>query len=171
MPLPYVRLNSDGTSSLSFTFKSTDTNNPFKDIADATGEISGSTVAITLGQSNGGTIDLGTNVDHLRFDSGINASSVPYRYSVDIYQKKGKKLQIDAVAASSGPISIKSEDDLTIVGNAIRSSDDISFSSSNALLIAGEINSSNGNVSLTAPSITLGSDVTACFRNIPWAIN
>ena len=125
----------------------------------ATGLVSGATVAMTLGQPAGGNVDLRTNIANLRFDSGVNASSIPYRYTVAIDEQNA--LQVDAVAASSGPISLKATGDMTVVGSAIRTSNDISLISSGTLSIAGDISTANGNVNLDAPTITLGSVVTA----------
>ena len=125
----------------------------------ATGLISGNTVAMTLGQPSGGTIDLKTNVSNLRFDSGVNASSIPYRYTVAIDEQNA--LQVDAVAASSGAISIKAAGDMTILGSAIRTSNDITLASTGTLSISGDIATANGNVTLDAPTLTLGSVVSA----------
>jgi hypothetical protein len=125
----------------------------------ATGLISGTTVAMTLGQPAGGTIDLKTNVANLRFDAGVNASAIPYRYTVAIDEQTA--LTVDAVAASSGPISIKSGGDMTVLGNAIRTSGDISLASTTALSISGDIATANGTVTLDAPALKLGSGVTA----------
>jgi hypothetical protein len=124
-----------------------------------TGLISGTTVAMTLGQPAGGTIDLKTSVANLRFDSGVNASAVPYRYTVAIDEQTA--LTVDAVAASSGPISIKAGGDMTVVGSAIRTSGDIALASTSALSISGDIATANGTVTLDAPALKLGSGVTA----------
>jgi hypothetical protein len=124
-----------------------------------TGLISGTTVAMTLGQPAGGTIDLKTSVANLRFDAGVNASAIPYRYTVAIDEQTA--LTVDAVAASSGPISIKSGGDMTVLGNAIRTSGDISLASTTALSISGDIATANGTVTLDAPALKLGSGVTA----------
>ena len=124
-----------------------------------TGLISGTTVAMTLGQPAGGTIDLKTSVANLRFDSGVNASAVPYRYTVAIDEQTA--LTVDAVAASSGSISIKAGGDMTVVGSAIRTSGDIALASTGTLTIFGDIATANGTITLDAPALTLGSGVTA----------
>ncbi|MEI6257320.1 MAG: hypothetical protein WCQ77_11820 [Planctomycetota bacterium] len=125
----------------------------------ATGLISGNTVAMTLGQPAGGSIDLKTNVSNFRFDAGVNAAAVPYRYTVAIDEQNA--LTVDAVAASSGPISLKAGGDMTVLGSAIRTSGDITLASTGQLAIAGDIATANGTVTLDAPALSLGSSVTA----------
>lgn len=148
----YLLRAPDSDSQYEFTTRSPST-------GIATGLISGNTVAMTLGQPAGGTIDLKTNVSNLRFDAGVNASAVPYRYSVAIDEQNA--LSVDAVAASSGPIMIKAAGDMSVLGSAIRTSGDISLASSGTLSIAGDIATANGNVNLDAPTLTLSSGVSA----------
>jgi mucin-19 len=125
----------------------------------ATGRITGNTVAMTLGQPAGGTVDLQTTVNNLRFNAGTNGADLPYRYTVAIDESDA--LQVDAVAASSGPISIVSGGDLTVLGSSVRTSGDISLASAGALSVEGDIATGNGTVVLRAPTLSLGSVANA----------
>ena len=125
-----------------------------------TGLLTGDTVAFTLGQPGGGTVDLKTAVNNLRFDSGINPSGVPYRYTVAI--EDADDLTVDAVAASSGPITLASATGkLSIKGAAVRTAGDLTVMAATSLSFDGSVSSSNGNVALVSPTLSLGSSVTA----------
>ena len=125
-----------------------------------TGLLSGDTVAFTLGQPGGGTVDLKTSVNNLRFDSGVNSSGVPFRYTVAI--EDTNDLTVDSVAASSGPITLASATGkLSIKGSAVRTTGDLTVMAATSLSFDGAVSSSNGNVLLVSPTLTLGSSVTA----------
>ena len=125
-----------------------------------TGLLSGNTVAFTLGQPGGGNVDLKTAVNNLRFDSGVSTSGVPYRYTVAI--EDVNDLIVDAVAASSGPITLASATgNLAIKGAAVRTTGDLTAMAATSLSFDGSVSSSNGDVTLVSPTLTLGSSVTA----------
>jgi hypothetical protein len=125
-----------------------------------TGLLTGDTVAFTLGQPGGGTVDLKTAVNNLRFDSGVSASGVPFRYTVAI--EDTNDLTVDSVAASSGPITLASATGkLSIKGSAVRTAGDLTVMAATSLSFDGSVSSSNGNVLLVSPTLTLGSSVTA----------
>jgi hypothetical protein len=125
-----------------------------------TGLISGDTVALTLGQPSGGTVDLRTTVNNLRFDSGVSLSGVPYLYTVAVEDQDD--LVVDAVAASSGPIALSSATGkLSIRGAAVRTTGDLTATAATSLSFDGSVSSSNGNVTLVSPTLTLASSVTA----------
>ena len=125
-----------------------------------TGLLTGDTVAFTLGQPGGGTVDLKTAVDNLRFDSGVSSSGVPFRYTVAI--EDANDLTVDAVAASSGPITLASATGkLSIKGAAVRTTGDLTVAAATSLSFDGSVSSSNGNVTLVSPTLSLGSSVTA----------
>ena len=125
-----------------------------------TGLVSGGTLAVTLGQPAGGTVDLATALDHLRFDSGVGSNGAPYRYSVAIQDQDD--LIVDSVAASSGPISLASTSGkLSIKGAAVRTTGDLTVAAATSLSFDGSVSSSNGNVTLVSPTLSLGSSVTA----------
>jgi hypothetical protein len=125
-----------------------------------TGLLSGDTVAFTLGQPGGGTVDLKTSVNNLRFDSGVSSSGVPFRYTVAI--EDTNDLTVDSVAASSGPITLASATGkLSIKGSAVRTTGDLTVMAATSLSFDGAVSSSNGNVLLVSPTLTLGSSVTA----------
>jgi hypothetical protein len=125
-----------------------------------TGLLTGDTVAFTLGQPAGGTVDLKTAVNNLRFDSGVSASGVPFRYTVAI--EDTNDLTVDSVAASSGPITLASATGkLSIKGSAVRTAGDLTVLAATSLSFDGSVSSSNGNVLLVSPTLSLGSSVTA----------
>ncbi len=125
-----------------------------------TGLLTGDTVAFTLGQPGGGTVDLKTAVNNLRFDSGVSANGVPFRYTVAI--EDANDLTVDSVAASSGPITLASATGkLSIKGSAVRTAGDLTVMAATSLSFDGSVSSSNGNVLLVSPTLTLGSSVTA----------
>jgi hypothetical protein len=127
-----------------------------------TGTLRGtSRTSITTGNPSGGLIDLKTDLGTLVFQSGLGADGQPYRYSVNIEETDG--LQVDAVGSSKGPISIKTggAGNLTVLGEAIQTSGDLAFIAGGQLLVNGAISSANGNVSLGATKLDLGSAVQA----------
>jgi hypothetical protein len=124
-----------------------------------TGVLLGTSVGITMGQPAGGTVDLRTNLQTLRFQSGTTNDAVPYRYAVTIDETND--LTVDAVASSSGPIAIRAGNNLTIKGNAVRTADDLTFEAVGALAIQGSVATANGNVRLAANALNLTSTVNA----------
>ncbi len=125
-----------------------------------TGLLTGDTVAFTLGQPGGGTVDLKTAVNNLRFDSGVSASGVPYRYSVAI--EDTDDLIVDAVSASSGPIAIASATGrVSMKGSAVRTTGDLEVRAATSLSFDGSVSSSNGNVHLVSPTLTVASTISA----------
>jgi hypothetical protein len=124
-----------------------------------TGVIRGTSVGITMGQPAGGTVDLRTDLQTLRFQSGTTNDAVPYRYAVTIDETND--LTVDAVASSSGPIAIRAGNNLTIKGNAVRTADDLTFEAVGALAIQGSVATANGNVRLAANALNLTSTVNA----------
>lgn len=125
-----------------------------------TGLLTGDTVAFTLGQPGGGTVDLKTAVNHLRFDAGVSASGVPYRYSVAI--EDTDDLIVDAVSASSGPIAIASATGkVSMKGSAVRTTGDLEVRAATSLSFDGSVSSSNGNVHLVSPTLTVASTISA----------
>ena len=128
------------------------------------GTIAGGTVALTLGQPAGGTVDLRTDVSNLRFDSGIDASSVPYAYTVTI--EEANDLTVDAVGSSSAPISIRSgvtagTGDLTILGSAVRTVSDLSLSTPGTLTLSGAVTTGDGDIRISAASLAVSTNIAA----------
>ncbi|MEI7861270.1 MAG: hypothetical protein WCJ21_01515, partial [Planctomycetota bacterium] len=127
------------------------------------GTIAGSTVAITLGQPAGGNVDLRTDVSNLRFDSGIDAASVPYAYTVNI--EENNDLTVDAVGASSAPIRIRSgtsgTGNLTILGSAVRTVSDLDLGAAGTLTLSGSVTTGDGDIRLAAPTLSVGNTITA----------
>jgi len=125
-----------------------------------TGLLTGDTVAFTLGQPGGGTVDLKTAVKNLRFDSGVSASGVPYRYAIAI--EDTDELIVDAVSASSGPIAIASATGkVSMKGSAVRTTGDLEVRAATSLSFDGSVSSSNGNVHLVSPTLTVASTISA----------
>ena len=131
------------------------------------GTITGGTVAFTLGQPAGGNVDLRTDVGNLRFDSGIDASSVPFAYTVNI--EEINDLTVDAVGSSSAPIRIRSgtggSGNLTILGSAVRTVSDLDLSVSEkaagTLTLSGSVTTGDGDIRLAAPTLSVGNTITA----------
>ena len=127
------------------------------------GTIAGSTVAFTLGQPAGGNVDLRTNVSNLRFDSGIDASSVPFAYTVNI--EEINDLTVDAVGSSSAPIRIHSgtggTGNLTILGSAVRTVSDLDLAAAGTLTLSGSVTTGDGDIRLAAPTLSVGNTITA----------
>ncbi|MFN5757022.1 MAG: beta strand repeat-containing protein [Planctomycetia bacterium] len=124
-----------------------------------TGVIRGTSTAITMGQPAGGSVDLRTDLQTLRFQSGTTNDAVPYRYAVTI--EEINDLTVDAVASSSGPIAVRAGSNLTIKGNAVRTSDDLTFEAVGTLAIQGSVATANGDVRLAANALNLTSTVNA----------
>jgi hypothetical protein len=67
------------------------------------------------------------------------------------------KLIVSAVAASSGPITIATEDQLTFQGSAIRTSGDLVVDAGGSVLsLPATVTTGNGDVSLRGPVLTAG---------------
>ena len=124
---------------------------------NASGKLYGDTVAVSAGEERGGTVKLDTSLAHFRFDSG-RTNDLPYAYDYTI--QNDKALIVDAVASTSGAMSISATGDLTVNGNTVQSVGDIALKSTGTLTVAGNISTGNGRVSLDAPSLSLGSTVT-----------
>ncbi|MEI7861694.1 MAG: hypothetical protein WCJ21_03655, partial [Planctomycetota bacterium] len=127
------------------------------------GSILGNTVVMTLGQPAGGTVDIKTQISNFRFDAGIDASSVPYAYTVNVEETDA--LTVDAVGASSAPMSIRagqgSTGSLTILGSAIRTVSDLVLEATDKLTLSGPVSTGNGDIRLTAPNLAISTTVTA----------
>ena len=127
------------------------------------GNITGGTVVMTLGQPAGGTVDIKTQIDHFRFDSGIDASSLPYAYTVNVEETDA--LTVDAVGASSAPISIRagqvSPGSLTILGSAIRTVSDLVLEATDRLTLSGPVSTGDGDVRLTSPNLAVSTTINA----------
>ena len=127
------------------------------------GSIIGNTVVMTLGQPAGGTVDIKTQINNFRFDAGIDASSVPYAYTVNVEETDA--LTVDAVGASSAPISIRAGQgttgSLTILGSAIRTVSDLVLEATDKLTLSGPVSTGNGDIRLTAPNLAVSTTVTA----------
>ena len=127
------------------------------------GSIIGNTLVMTLGQPAGGTVDIKTQINNFRFDAGIDASSVPYAYTVNVEETDA--LTVDAVGASSAPISIRagqvSAGSLTILGSAIRTVSDLVLEATDKLTLSGPVSTGNGDIRLTAPNLAVSTTVTA----------
>ncbi len=128
------------------------------------GTIAGGTVAMTLGQPAGGTVDIRTNIDNFRFDSGTGSDSVPLAYTINVEEQDG--LTVDAVGSSSAPISIRSgvaagTGDLTILGSAVRTVSDLSLSTPGTLTLNGAVSTGDGDVRLSAASLAISTNITA----------
>ena len=120
--------------------------------------VSSGSVGITMGNPAGGTIDLRTDASRIAFQSGTS-NGVPYRYSLAI--EEDDSLQIDSVGSSSAPIAFKTGGDLTILGDAIRTTGDLLFAAGGSLTLSGSVNSANGNIQLESTVLSLVSDVVA----------
>jgi len=116
------------------------------------------TLVMTLSAPQGGTVDLNTSINTLRFDSG-SADDIPYNYAVAV--SDAGALVVNAVAASSGPIVIQAAGDLTVSNAAVQTAGDITLQSGGTLSVAGNIVSGNGLVSLVAPSLALTGTLTS----------
>jgi hypothetical protein len=122
------------------------------------GTVIGDTLLMTLSSPQGGTVDLNTNINTLRFTSGA-VTDVPYNYAVSIIDSGA--LTVDAVAASTGPIAIESLGDLKISGAAVQSVGDILLKSGGTLTVPGSVATGNGLISLIAPTLSLAGAVTS----------
>jgi hypothetical protein len=117
--------------------------------------------SITTGNPSGGLVDLRTDLTTLVFQSGLGTDGQPYRYSINVEETDA--LRVDAVGSSKGPIAIKTggAGSLTVLGEAIQTTGDLSFTAGGQLILDGAVSSAYGNVSLRAASLTLGSAVQA----------
>ena len=139
----------------------------------STGVISGGVVAVTLGndlpnmyddtRNGGGTafnvVTLQTDVDNLRVqaaDRRGNALQVPFPYMLAVSEKND--VFIDAVAASSLPVSISAEGRMNYRAT-LMSASDISLAAAGDLEVNAPLSTMFGKISLTGKSLTVSNSV------------
>jgi len=129
------------------------------------GTIGGGVLAVNLGNIGGTTFDVRTQLNELRIDSGVDTQGLPYRNAITVTEAEvaadplgDGKLTISAVAASSGPITISTDDELTLLGSAIRTSGDLTINSGGAVLtLPATVTTGNGALSIRGPALSAGS--------------
>lgn len=129
----------------------------------ATGNQSGTvssagSIGITMGNPSGGTVDLRTAGRRIAFQTGTSGG-VPYRYDVSI--EDTNDLQIDSVGSSSGDIAIRTGGNLTVLGDAIRTTGGLTFAATGTLSLTGSVGTANGDVQLVSNTLALTSDIMA----------
>jgi hypothetical protein len=139
-----------------------------------TGRLIGTNVAILLGNdvptiyddvSNGGAhslniVDIRTDVDSIRVqaaDRKLNPIQTPFPYDLTIEELN--KIRIDAVAASSRPISITAAGDVEFHANVVSASDVTVNSSAGNLWLNAPLSTQFGTISLEANQLTIGNSV------------
>lgn len=139
----------------------------------STGVISGGVVAVTLGndlpnfyddtQNGGGTafnvVTLQTDVDNLRVqaaDRRGNPLQVPFPYMLTVSEKND--VFVDAVAASSLPVSISAEGRMNYRAT-LMSASDVSLAAAGDLEVNAPLSTMFGKISLTGKSLTVSNSV------------
>ena len=153
----YILQSSDAERQFDFTTRSRTT-------GATVGTIGGGVLAVNLGNLGGTTFDVRTQLNELRVDSGIDLLGRPYRNAISVSEVEvaadplgDGKLTVSAVAASSGPITIATEDQLTFQGSAIRTSGDLVVDAGGSVLsLPATVTTGNGDVSLRGPVLTAG---------------
>jgi hypothetical protein len=145
----------------------------------ATGKIRGSSVAVTLGNdvpgfyvdaSNGGAtaqnvVYLNTDIDSLRVRAANRAGDAlrsPFPYQLEVFEadtgsilNADTKLRVDALAASSLPISVEATDDITF-NATLASASDVSVSSTQGnIVLNAPLSTIYGSISLSANELSV----------------
>lgn len=153
----YLVRSSDSERQFDFTTRSRST-------GATVGTIGGDILAANLGNLGGTTFDVRTQLQQLRIDSGVDLLGRPYRNAITVSEVEQAanpfadgNLIVSAVAASSGPIAIKTDNQLTFLGSAIRTSGDLVIEAGGDLLsLPATVTSADGNVVVRAPVVATG---------------
>jgi len=165
--LNFVQRSSNAEREFDFTTRSRAT--------DATvGTIGGGTLAVNLGNVGGTTFDVRTQLNELRIDSGVDLLGRPYRNAITVNEVKvaadtaaDGQLKVSAVAASSAPITIAADDQLTFLGSAIRTSGNLVVDAGGTVLtLPATVSTGNGDVAIRGPALSTGSVVAGGSRDV-----
>ena len=139
-----------------------------------TGQLIGANVAILLGNdvptvyddvANGGAhsfnvVDIRTKVDSLRIqaaDRALNPIQTPFPYDLTVEEED--RIRIDAVAASSRPISLSAVNDIEFHATLQSASDVRIVSTSGNMWMNAPLSTQFGVISLEANQLTVGNSV------------
>ena len=139
-----------------------------------TGQLIGANVAILLGNdvptmyddvANGGArsfnvVDIRTKVDSLRIqaaDRALNPIQTPFPYDLTVEEED--RIRIDAVAASSRPISLSAVEDIEFHATVQSASDVTIISTSGNIWMNAPLSTQFGVITLEANQLTVGNSV------------
>lgn len=134
----------------------------------ATGKIIGNSVAISLANDTHGTfydsitesrLAINTDIARLRVQAGSRLGDpleVPFPYELSV--REDNALIIDAVASSSGAISIETGGKLDLLAT-VRSFDDVNIQSSQDFTVQAPMYTAFGTIHLQAPQVTVNNEV------------